>query len=119
MVNEYINEELDDEFGGMVMSFIKGIELCRRFHMEIVEPVMTDSYSFLSYSSALMGPGSEVLGYDTEMSTDHDWVPRTYLFLNHQDVGYSEQIRLTPRESSETVLWLPDRYKEESNYDGA
>lgn len=77
------------------MSFIKGIELCRRFHMEIVEPVMTDSYSFLSYSSALMGPGSEVLGYDTEMSTDHDWVPRTYLFLNHQDVGYSEQIRLT------------------------
>lgn len=80
------------------MSFIKGIELCRRFHMEIVEPVMTDKYSFLSYSSALLGPGSEVLGYDTEMSTDHDWVPRVYLFLNQLDIGYSEQIQATLHE---------------------
>lgn len=77
------------------MSFIKGIELCRRFHLEIVEPVMAGNYSFLSYSSALMGPGSEVLGYDTEMSTDHDWVPRVYLFLNQLDSGYSEQIQST------------------------
>ncbi|MGO4106246.1 DUF4037 domain-containing protein [Paenibacillus sp. YAF4_2] len=74
------------------MSFIKGIELCRRFHVEFVEPVMTSHYSFLSYSSALIGPGSEVLGYDTEMSTDHDWVPRVYLFLTQQDIGYSDQI---------------------------
>lgn len=80
------------------MSFIKGIELCRRFHIEIVEPVMTDSYPFLSYSSALIGPGSEVLGYDTEMSTDHDWVPRVYLFLNQPDIGYSELIQSTLQE---------------------
>ncbi|GIO59867.1 DUF4037 domain-containing protein [Paenibacillus cineris] len=80
------------------MSFIKGIELCRRFHIEIVEPVMTDKYSFLSYSSALIGPGSEVLGYDTEMSTDHDWVPRVYLFLNQPDIGYSEHIQSTLQE---------------------
>jgi hypothetical protein len=61
--------------------------------MEIVEPVMTDTYSFLSYSSALMGPGSEVLGYDTEMSADHDWGPRVYLFLNEQDIRHTEQIQ--------------------------
>ncbi|WP_054025087.1 DUF4037 domain-containing protein [Bacillus sp. FJAT-28004] len=77
------------------MSFINGIELCRRFHTEVVEPVMTDSYPLLSYSSALMGPGSEVLGYDTEMSTDHDWGPRVYLFLNEQDFGYSERIQVS------------------------
>ncbi|GLX70668.1 DUF4037 domain-containing protein [Paenibacillus glycanilyticus] len=80
------------------MSFVKGIELCRRFHMEIIEPFMMDQYPLLSYSSALMGPGSEVLGYDTEMSTDHDWVPRVYLFLNHSDFGYSDQIQSTLRE---------------------
>jgi hypothetical protein len=77
------------------MPFIKGKELCRRFHMEIIEPIMTDAYSFLSYSAALIGPGSEVLGYDTEMSTDHDWGPRIYLFLNEQDVRYLEQIQLS------------------------
>ncbi|MFP7296909.1 DUF4037 domain-containing protein [Neobacillus niacini] len=82
------------------MSFIKGIELCRRFHMEIIEPVMNDNFSFLSYSAALMGPGSEVLGYDTEMSTDHDWFPRVYLFLNQLDIGYSEQILSTLQEKA-------------------
>jgi hypothetical protein len=82
------------------MAFIKGIELCRRFHVEIVEPVMMGKYSFLPYSSALIGPGSEVLGYDTEMSTDHDWVPRVYLFLNQQDIGYSDQILSTLHEQA-------------------
>jgi hypothetical protein len=77
------------------MPFINGIELCRRFHMEVVEPIMSETYPFLSYSSALMGPGSEVLGYDTEMSTDHDWGPRVFLFLNEQDIGYSEQIKVS------------------------
>jgi hypothetical protein len=33
--------------------------------------------------------------YDTEMSTDHDWGPRVYHFLNEQDFGYSEQIQVS------------------------
>ncbi|MBM7568147.1 DUF4037 domain-containing protein [Paenibacillus sacheonensis] len=82
------------------MSFMKGIELCRRFHLEIVEPVMAQHAAFLSYSSALIGPGSEVLGYDTEMSTDHDWVPRVYLFLDQPDIGHAEQIRSTLQEQA-------------------
>ncbi|WP_136605024.1 DUF4037 domain-containing protein [Paenibacillus dokdonensis] len=80
------------------MSFIHGIELCRRFHAEVVEPLLTDSFPSLMYSAALLGPGSEVLGYDTEMSTDHDWGPRVYLFLNEEDIGYSEQIEASLRE---------------------
>ena len=93
------------DLGEWEMAFINGIELCRRFHMEIVAPVMKDTYSFLSYSSALIGPGSEVLGYDTEMSTDHDWGPRVYLFLNQQDIGYAEQIRSTLHERAPERLY--------------
>ncbi|MCC3376332.1 DUF4037 domain-containing protein [Cohnella sp. REN36] len=74
------------------MSFIKGIELCRRFHTEVVEPILSDTNPYLRYSSALIGSGSEVLGYDTEMSTDHDWGPRVYLFLRKEDIECSEQI---------------------------
>lgn len=80
------------------MSFINGIELCRRFHKEIVEPVMADNYPCLNYSSALIGPGSEVLGYDTEMSTDHDWGPRVYLFLGRHDSLYADRIKSALRE---------------------
>src|SRR5439155_22688732 len=35
----------------------------------------------LGYGTALIGPGSEVLGFDTERSTDHDFGPRVLLFL--------------------------------------
>ncbi|WP_051250412.1 DUF4037 domain-containing protein [Paenibacillus harenae] len=82
------------------MTFINGIELCRRFHTEVVEPTLKETYPFLSYSSALLGPGSEVLGYDTEMSTDHDWGPRVYLFLNEQWTGYAEQIKASLHEKA-------------------
>ncbi|QHT59700.1 DUF4037 domain-containing protein [Paenibacillus lycopersici] len=80
------------------MPFMRGSELCRRFHNEIVEPAMADTFARLPYSAALMGPGSEVLGYDTEMSTDHDWFPRVYLFLDRQDYGHAERIEAALRE---------------------
>jgi hypothetical protein len=35
----------------------------------------------LRYDAGLIGSGSEVLGYDTERSTDHDFGPRVLLFL--------------------------------------
>jgi hypothetical protein len=39
----------------------------------------------LLYSAALLGRGSEVLGFDDEMSTDHDWKSRLLLFLGEDD----------------------------------
>lgn len=39
----------------------------------------------LAHSAALLGYGSDVLGYDTERSTDHGWGPRLILFLGDDD----------------------------------
>jgi hypothetical protein len=37
------------------------------------------------HAAALLGDGSEVLGYDDETSTDHDFGPRVQVFLNPGD----------------------------------
>ena len=41
----------------------------------------------LPYAAALVGGGSQVLGYDTPMSTDHDWGPAVTLFLPEDEAG--------------------------------
>lgn len=74
------------------MTFIQGLELSKRFHFEFIEPIIADHFSNLSYTSALIGPGSEVLGYDTEMSTDHDWGPRVVLLLQEKDMHLVKDI---------------------------
>ena len=62
--------------------FIKGMDLCQRFYREAVRPVLNEHFPELTYSAGRLGPGSDVLGYDTPMSMDHDWGPRTTLFLS-------------------------------------
>ena len=69
-------------------SFIPGIELCRRFYEEAVSPLLRQHFPTLPYAAALIGSGSDVLGFDTEMSMDHDWGPRLQLFLREQDVSF-------------------------------
>jgi hypothetical protein len=58
------------------MTFVSGIEPSRRFHARVVAPLVGEPYS-----AALLGPGSEVLGFDTARSADHDWTARLQLFL--------------------------------------
>lgn len=62
-------------------SFIPGLELNAAFSREIVGPLLDDAYPGLRHSAALIGYGSDVLGFDTERSTDHGWGPRLWLFL--------------------------------------
>lgn len=57
--------------------FIPGLELARAFYEEIVAELVTD----VSHAAALVGEGSEVLGLDTERSTDHSWGPRLQIFV--------------------------------------
>lgn len=66
--------------------FIPGIELSRLFYAEAVKPVLDAHFPGLRYDAALIGYGSEVLGFDTPMSRDHSWGPRVRLFLADADL---------------------------------
>src|SRR5687768_14434953 len=65
--------------------FVKGLELSRLFFEEAVAPVLAAEFPRLRYGAALLGAGSEVLGFDTEMSADHEWGPRVDLFVGKDD----------------------------------
>ena len=60
----------------MALTFVPGLELARQFYAEVVRPLLEQGAPGLRYSAALLGPGSEVLGFDSARSTDHDWGPR-------------------------------------------
>ena len=65
--------------------FIPGLKLCALFYEKEIRPILEKEFPRLRYSAALIGWGSEVLGFDTPLSRDHHWGPRMLLFLTHQD----------------------------------
>jgi len=73
-------------------SFTPGIKLCEQFYQEAVQPILVSHFPELKHAAALIGNGSEVLGFDDELSTDHDWGPRVLLFVAEEDQNYSEHI---------------------------
>lgn len=66
-----------------VAEFIPGLLLSERLYREVVRPMLAPN---LPHAAGLLGEGSDVLGFDTEMSMDHDWGPRLQLFLNEDDI---------------------------------
>ncbi|MBN2385634.1 MAG: DUF4037 domain-containing protein [Anaerolineales bacterium] len=74
-------------------TFIPALELNRRFYGECVRPLLDEHFPGLAHGAALLGQGSEVLGFDTAMSMDHDWYPRLLLFLRQADQPLSGPIR--------------------------
>ena len=65
--------------------FIPGLQLSELFFKEAVRPILRKHWPALKYSAALIGYGSEVLGFDTPTSMDHEWGPRLQLFLDESD----------------------------------
>ncbi|MFD3486471.1 DUF4037 domain-containing protein [Streptomyces sp. NPDC058665] len=61
--------------------FVPGLELSRILYEEAVRPLLDSAYPGLRYAAARVGSGSEVLGFDTARSADHEWGPRLNLFL--------------------------------------
>jgi hypothetical protein len=58
-----------------------GLGLSRRFFEQLVAPALKAHFPHIPYAAARIGLGSEVLGYDTEMSADHDYGPCVQVFL--------------------------------------
>lgn len=74
------------------------LDLSRSLYGEVVAPLLRHH----RHSAALLGTGSEILGYDTERSSDHDWGPRLQLFVQ-PDAVESARAALAGR--------LPDRFQ--------
>jgi hypothetical protein len=70
---------------------LKGLELSRRFYFEAVQPILQRRFPDFVHAAALIGHGSEVLGYDDEQSRDHEWGPRVKLFV--RALGPADEIR--------------------------
>jgi hypothetical protein len=87
-------------------AFIPGLKLAEGFLSEEVKPILESHFPNLQYSAALLGSGSEVLEFDTEMSADHHWGPRVMLFLKPDDFN-------TKKDSIKTILsqYLPTVYR--------
>ncbi len=66
-------------------TFLGGLRLSGLFYEEAVRPVLQTHFPELRHSAGLIGYGSEVLGYDSPRSTDHEWGPRLLLFLSRED----------------------------------
>lgn len=64
---------------------MQGITLSRRFYDELVAPFLAERVPEMPYAAALFGFGSDVLGYDDEMSRDHNWGPRVHIIVSEAD----------------------------------
>lgn len=102
--------------------FIHGLDLGERFFVEIVKPLLDQFYPSLEYTACRLGPGSDVLGFDTNQSRDHDWGPKFDLFVENETLieelntffnqhlreksicGYSTQFEPFTEEDGQTTL---------------
>ena len=63
--------------------FVAGADLAERFYHEVISPAVGQR----RHAAALVGMGSDVLGFDTVRSTDHGWGPRMHLFVAEAEVA--------------------------------
>ena len=86
-----------------VSAFVPGLEMARRFYAQEIATRLQG----VPHSAGRIDEGSEVLGYDTEMSADHDWGPRRLqVFVDDpvvarrrlQDIEDADLFIETPRE---------------------
>ncbi|MGZ0153082.1 DUF4037 domain-containing protein [Kribbella sp. WER1] len=79
------------------MPFVTAQELSAGFYTDVIAPALGTT----RHAAGLLGWGSDVLGYDTTRSTDHDWGPRAIVLVDQGDVD-------PVRERIEAAL--PDEY---------
>ena len=66
---------------------MSGRALCAAFYRDVVAPLLDG----VTHSAGLLGPGSEVLGFDDATSTDHAFGPRVLVFVDDPDPAAVER----------------------------
>ncbi len=95
----------------MAAAFLPGVELARRYYSEVIRPLLGRLFPGLEHSAALIGWGSEVLGFDSLRSTDHNWGPRCRIFLTPADCGRAEDIAVALASAlPDSFLGWPTRF---------
>lgn len=83
-----------------------GLDLSRRFYETLVAPIIAAALPQLRYAAARLGDGSEVLGFDTEMSADHNYGPTVQIFLDEADFRQADALMAA------LDRHLPERFEE-------
>ncbi|MEU8351383.1 DUF4037 domain-containing protein [Streptomyces sp. NPDC048845] len=93
--------------------FLPGLEVSRVLYEDAVRPLLDEEFPGLRYSAARTGTGSEVLGFDTARSADHEWGPRMELFLTPEDAArYGAELhRLFAHRLPKRVCGLPTNFR--------
>jgi len=92
-------------------NFRPGLELSQLFFEDAVKPIISVVAPELKYAAGLIGSGSEVLGFDDEMSSDHHWGPRVMIFLSATDQASEINSALRERLPS-TFLGYPTSFSD-------
>ena len=66
---------------------MKGLELSYQYYLEIGRPMLREKFPEYSgrIAAGLAGEGSECLGFDDEISRDHDFGPGFCIWLTESD----------------------------------
>ncbi len=92
-------------------SLLPGRELARQFHAEVVGPLLARALPGLGYAAGRLGSGSDVLGFDDELSRDHDWGCRLTLLVDETDRAAVPEISsLLERELPRSYRGFPVRF---------
>ena len=90
----------------MTATFVPGLQLAREFYATTVRVLLEEQFPRVPYAAALVGPGSEVLGFDTGRSVDHNWGPHLQVFL-----GDSDAERYAPAITDTLASRLPKSFR--------
>ncbi len=92
--------------------FVSGIDLARAYWFDVVAPILDPYVEAGERAAALLGEGSDVLGFDTEQSTDHGWGPKVFVcFDRASDREHVRELRAVVDDAlPETFRGYPIRY---------
>jgi hypothetical protein len=91
------------------MMFVPGLEVSRLLYADAVAPLLARRFPGLPHAAARIDGGSELLGFDTVRSTDHDWGPRLQLFVAPPAVA--PLVAALDRELPAAVSGFPTRFR--------